>query len=179
MWLFRCDCGIEVEKLPADLKKQANPSAGPCGKERLAARRRTHGMSGHPAFAVWRSMLDRCRLPTHQAWHNYGGRGITVSPEWMSFEAFWADMGPEYRPGLSIERMDNNGPYSKRNCRWATAREQARNTRRSLPVDLRKAHEQTGVPLSTLRYRWKHGLSMTSSTADPERVSWSLARGGR
>lgn len=180
VWEFQCACGNKVTRAAIDVEKYArrggNPSCGcQVGKQSV-----THAMSAHPAYRVWRSMRDRCRLPTHQAWHNYGGRGITVCEAWdQSFEAFWSDMGPTYAPGLTLDRKDNNLGYSPENCRWVSMKVQAGNRRRALPVDLAEAHRLTGVPLSTLGYRWKRSLCMTSSTPDPERASWSGVLRGR
>src|SRR5215831_9640275 len=116
VWLIRCDCGNEIKLL---VKQFTHGDYKSCGcmtsaMQSLAQkavpkpRLHTHGMSHHPAYAVWRSMHDRCRLPTHQAWHNYGARGITVCDRWQeSFTNFWEDMRPTYRPGLTLERINN------------------------------------------------------------------------
>ena len=143
-WLFRCRCGNTVIRLPVEVRKSLTKGCVPsCGCQ-LGKVLQTHGMTRHPVYAVWRSMNDRCRLPTHQAWKNYGGRGITVCPEWQeSFEAFWADMGPTYVPGLTLEWKNNDAGYSPQNCKWATYAEQVKNRR---PMKRRSTTSSTAAP---------------------------------
>lgn len=180
VWEFQCTCGNRVTRAAIDVEKYARRGGMPSCGCMMGAKNRTHAMSNHPAYWVWRSMRDRCRLPSHQAWHNYGGRGITVCEAWdRSFAAFWADMGATFRLGLTLDRMDNDGPYSPENCRWVTPKVQAGNRRGALPVDMVEAVRLTGVPRSTLQYRWHRNLSMTSSMPDPDRASWSEVMRGR
>lgn len=163
LWNASCACGAAITVVGAEMTKKRGPGNQSCGCQRgalIGAKRRTHGMTEHPAYWVWRSMHDRCRLPTHQAWRNYGGRGITVTMEWETFQAFWRDMGPTYRPGLTLERVDNSKGYSAENCRWASYKEQARNTRENRMVDTPKgrmlvveASEVSGIGVTTLLYR--------------------------
>src|SRR6056300_462498 len=173
VWRFLCKCGALVDRAAIDVEKYAKRGGSPSCGCMHGAKNISHNMSKHPAYAVWRSMLDRCRLPTHQAWANYGGRGITVCKRWEKFPEFWQDMGPAYSRGLTLDRVDNSRGYSKQNCRWVTHKVQAKNTRKALPVDMDKAEILTGVSRSTLYYRWKHYLSMTSATPDLTRASWS------
>lgn len=85
-----------------------------------------HGLSHSPEYRVWASMWQRCTNPNSQRWARYGGRGIRISDRWKSFKNFYADMGPR-PPGMTLERENNDGHYTKRNCVWAPRSEQYRN----------------------------------------------------
>jgi hypothetical protein len=82
-------------------------------------------------YSSWRNMIQRCTNPKHGQYMDYGGRGITVCEEWLaSFNEFYRDMGK--RPeGKTLDRPDNDGPYSPANCQWSTKEVQALNKRGS------------------------------------------------
>lgn len=131
-----CGCGTRRHLYVQYLRTGRAQS---CGCERGdAAKRRSAAMAykrtRDPIYWIWRGMKQRCD-PLRGS-PDYAGRGIRVCPEWQRFEAFrdWANSNG-YTPGLSIDRIDNDGNYEPRNCRWATATTQARNTRRNVIVE--------------------------------------------
>lgn len=94
--------------------------------------RQRDGRSAHPLWLTWSRMLSRCYRPKAHNYRWYGVRGITVCQEWRSdFFRFAQDMG-ERPNGCTLDRIDNDGPYNKHNCRWATQEEQTVNSSRSM-----------------------------------------------
>lgn len=167
-WLVRCQCGKHYPVVGSELTRcrrlGRTPSCGCMTSAMIKKARITHGMSQHPVFAVWRSMLARCQRKTHQAWRNYGARGISVCEHWQKFENFWADMQQGYAPGLSLERINNDGNYHKENCTWATRREQACNKRSAVKIhtpngllNVSEAAVQFGIGVTTILYRISQG----------------------
>lgn len=118
----------------------------------------------HPLYRTWCDMRSRCLNPRHKYFHHYGGRGITISDEWESFDVFYEDMLSGWKRGLTLDRKDNNGPYSKSNCRWGTRKQQANNTRRNIKLEfqgqektLTQWAEERGINESTLYGRIQSG----------------------
>jgi hypothetical protein len=120
-------------------------------------------------------MLARCNNPSHQAFRNYGGRGIRVCDRWSSFETFWADMRDDYGPGLTLDRTDNSAGYSRDNCRWVTQKIQCRNKRNNTiiatpigPVTVAEASERFGIGRSTIHYRISKGWPSEKLLIEPD-----------
>lgn len=166
-----CSCGGSKTAKPSDLRRGTVTSCG-CSKRAVLldrnSRMATHRMSGTPEHHIWRGILTRCLCKTSKYYPRYGARGITVCAEWeISFQQFIADMGMRPNPGLSVERLDNDGPYSPSNCVWASSTQQNRNRRnnrvltsrgRSLPVS--QWAEEIGITPNCLFARLHKGWTV-------------------
>jgi len=92
-----------------------------------------HGMCRTRIYVTWESMKCRCYNPNYVRFKNYGGRGITVCEEWKNnFEKFYEDMGDPPTLQHTLDRKNNDGGYSKENCKWSTKKEQANNRRKPI-----------------------------------------------
>lgn len=160
LWLCKCVCGGERTVRSVLLLNGTVQSCGCLRKEVSAARWTKHGATASREWRSWQSMRRRCTDPNSRQWPWYGGRGITVCPEWQeSFAAFLRDMGPR-PPGTSLDRIDSNLGYGPQNCRWATPREQANNTRSNVHVHvgtdvltIAEAARRAGVGEGAIRRR--------------------------
>jgi hypothetical protein len=92
-------------------------------------RKQTLGQSKDLAYKCWENMVQRCTNPKSAKYELYGGRGITLSPEFISFQKFIKYIGPRPSKYHSIDRINTNGNYEPGNVRWATSTEQANNMR--------------------------------------------------
>ena len=165
-WLCRCDCGGMSEVRAESLKKGQIKTCG-CSQA-------SHGRSATLLHKIWTTMKQRCFNSNDRKYPSYGGRGITVCPEWANdFTAFAEYMGPRPSKEHSIDRIDNDGNYEPGNVRWATRRQQQSNTRRNYffqfqgkPYTVTQLARKTGVNEGTLRRRLKKlGMSVEDAVS--------------
>ena len=160
----KCDCGNEVVVNYRSLKTGNTTSCG-CFHKEVIRSARTHGMTRSKLYNTWRAMKDRCLNPKATNFPNYGGRGITVCDEWLDSEKFinWA-LRNGYEDGLTLDRIDNNGPYCPENCRWVSRLTQSNNKRNNRLLEFNRKIATvtewariTGISEKTIRGRLANG----------------------
>lgn len=129
-WLCQCECGRQTTPLTASLLSGKTKSCGCLGLENATKAKIKHGdalsKKKTPLYGIWAAMLRRCENPNVSSWKYYGGKGVKVCEAWHDYIAFreWA-VANGYAPTLTIDRIDSNGDYEPKNCRWITAFENA------------------------------------------------------
>lgn len=124
----QCECGSSRICKGSYLRRKKIKSCKQC--KYALHRKKGHGKKGTSIWVIWMGIKARCLNPNNRAYKNYGGRGIKICNRWLEFTNFYKDMGD--RPeGLQIDRINNDGPYSKKNCRWVTPKENSNNRRNS------------------------------------------------
>lgn len=132
-------------------------------------------------YSIWSNLRARCHNPQNSSYPKYGARGIRVCDEWRAdFLNFLRDMGRRPSQAHSIERVNNDGNYEPGNCRWATAKEQARNRRSSRFIEIDGTTQtlagwadQAGINLSTIHARLKAGWEPKDAVFKPLRAEVS------
>lgn len=174
-----CECGKVVFLRKDSLLGGDSKSCGCLAAEKAGDRVRTHGLSKHPLYSVWVGMHKRCYRSGRKDYKHYGGRGIKVEADWHSQEGliqFIEDMYQSYEPGLELDRIDVDGNYCKKNCRWATRRQQVIN-RREMGYQFDTHYlEFNGLTLCMSEWADKIGVPATMISDRVTTLGWSVEK---
>lgn len=180
-YLCKCDCGKVLPVFSNSLKQGWSKSCG-CLRLELGVGVKTHGETFCPEYRSWACMKARCYTKSATDYNNYGGRGIKVCMRWKNYVNFVSDLGRKPTAKHSIERINNNRHYScgkcsecrnrnwKMNCRWATQRDQTRNTRRT------RLFRYNGESMVLADWSKETGISRLTLSSRLLRFGWSTKR---
>lgn len=168
IWECRCSCGKTAFAVSGELLRGNQRSCGCLCSEISARRLLKHGHAKSLEYRIWGTMISRCDKPDHISYPDYGAKGITVCERWRnSVSDFIADMGPRPSRKHSIDRIDSAGNYEPSNCRWASPKEQSRNTSRNRfithngeTLTLAEWGERAGIKAGLIGSRLKAGWSL-------------------
>lgn len=175
-----CNCGVPVFVLWSQLHSGSRTTCGTGCRPKFKKER---------LYSIWTNMKSRCLNPNTPSFSRYGGRGITIDPSWMAYRGFreWA-MSAGYEEHLTLERVNNNGPYSPGNCKWIALTAQARNRESCITISLGTqtkilsewaADPRCLVKYHTLYARIKKGWELLEAMTTPTGSRRSKAFDGR
>lgn len=187
-WNCRCDCGTVVTVYQTCLRSGNTKSCGCLCPDISREKFTIHGENNRNSrlHSIWNGMLGRCRNSNDPRYEDYGGRGISVYPDWENYLSFkdWA-LTHGYSDDLTLDRIDVNGNYYPENCRWATRYEQQNNMRSNTfitfngkTLTLAQWSREIGVKYTTLVTRWRRGWSVERMLTTPSQKTgeWSTKR---
>ncbi len=163
VWVCSCSCGGGKEVRSGFLNAGLVKSCGCLGREKSEK-----AISHLAELRTYSNMKDRCYNPRNAAYARYGGRGIAVCERWReSFRAFLADVGRRPSPQHTLDRINNDGPYSPENCRWATRKQQQRNR------SVNRVIEWQGERLTVAEWAERLGMSSRTIIGRIDALGWS------
>lgn len=181
--LCYCECATEKLISLSNLLSGKSNSCGCMVRKSTIKRCTKHGHKSRKSpsgiYISWERMIQRCENTHDKNYDLYGGRGITVYSEWRKdFTNFLQDMGPTWREGLTLDRINSNGNYEPFNCRWATQKQQCRNSSRNRLLYfngksqcLAQWAEELNIPYKTLSGRMnRHKWTVDRALTQPVRV---------
>ena len=192
LWECRCDCGTVCIVQTAQLRNGKTKSCGCLWKESVLKACTKHGGAardgrGSKMYIVWASMIARCTNPKDPRYKDYGGRGITVCERWReSFAAFLEDVGHRPSDKHELDRFpDNNGNYQLDNIRWATRKQQMRNTRANKLItymgntlSMAEWCERLGLNYAKVSYRFRRGWTVEAAFQAPTKQALGIPLAG-
>jgi len=175
-----CDCSNETVVSLSHLQEGHTKT---CGRNCLCKEKelKNNGLTASKEYNIYTEMLQRCNNLKCKAYKWYGGRGIIVCARWQGpggFVNFYADMGQKLT-GLSLDRINNSGPYSPENCKWSTTEEQNNNKRNNIKITsiigevytLKKWASVLNCTTDSIRYRLKQGWKKKCCVCLPKHYS--------
>ena len=172
-YLCKCECGNTTIVYQGKLLSGQTKSCG-CLQTK-------HGKYKSSLYNIWRGMKKRCDLTQSKDYKNYGGRGISVCQDWENdFKSFYDwSIKNGYQEGLTIDRKNNDGNYCQENCRWVSMKEQARNKRSNviIEIDGEKKNitdwaEHIGVKRHILYWRFHNTKDIIQYIKNKEEEKW-------